>query len=139
MNIEKAISQLKKHEGFRGKPYLDSVGKTTIGYGRNLDDNPLTEEEATYLLRNDVQDALDGVSSLVDIWEALNGARQAVLLNMAFNLGIPRLRKFKRMLAAVEAQDFEKAAEEMQDSRWYHQVKSRAVELCEQMRTGAYQ
>jgi lysozyme len=130
--------QVKRHEGFRGQPYLCSAGATTIGYGRNLDANPLTEEEAAYLLANDLEKVRKELNGKVQLMGHCC-ARQGVIVNMAFNMGIPRLMKFKNMLAAFKVKDYETAAKEMLDSRWANQVKGRALALANQMLTGDWQ
>jgi len=130
--------QLKRQEGFRGEPYLCSAGATTIGYGRNLDANPLTMEEAELLLANDVARVQKELKNKVQLMGHCC-ARQGVILNMAFNLGVPRLLLFKKMLAAFAEKDYERAAEEMLDSKWARQVKTRAVVLANQMLTGDWQ
>lgn len=135
-DIKVVYAQLIDHEGLRLKPYKDTVGKLTIGVGRNLDDVGISEEEAMILLGNDVQKAADDIEALVPNVGELEVARQLVLIDMAFNLGRTRLAKFRRMLAAVRAVKFEEAADEMVNSRWYQQVGRRAVKLERQMRTG---
>lgn len=136
MNEQDFIDQLIKHEGLRLKPYLDTESKTTIGIGRNLDDNGITEEEAMYLLKNDIQRHAWELEIAFPAVQLVNWTRYYVLLNMAFNLGIPRLRSFKKMWAAIERQDFEAAALEMLDSKWHQQVGARAEELSELMKRG---
>ena len=138
MDYQKAISQLKLHEGFRAKPYRCTEGYLTVGYGTNLDTRGISEDEAEELLLNDmcrVEQSLERHGLLV----GLNGARCAVLINMGYQLGINGLLKFEKTLNAVEAGQFELAAKEMIDSRWAEQTPSRAKELAEQMRTGEYQ
>lgn len=130
-----AIEQLKIDEGFKGKPYLDTVGKTTIGYGRNLDDNPLTELEAEYLLQNDLNKVLKEAVKL-SYYSELNPKRRAVIINMIYNLGMPRFKKFKRMNAAIAARDYDLASVEMLDSKWAVQVGERAIRLSKQMSRG---
>ncbi len=136
-HLELALSWIKEHEGLRLKPYRDTVGKLTIGYGRNLEDVGLSPEEAEVLLRNDLlrceaelREALGGT------YEALSPVRKAVLLDMIYNLGKPRFLGFKRMIAALKAGDFSRAAGEMLDSRWAAQVGRRAQFLAEKMREG---
>lgn len=117
-------------------PYKDTVGKLTIGYGRNLDDVGITEQEGRTLLLNDVEIA---VKEAQLTWPWLldhDLIRQQVIYNMAFNLGVPRLSGFKKMLHAMEDFDYEKAAEEMLDSKWATQVGDRATELAEMMCDG---
>jgi lysozyme len=64
--------------------------------------------------------------------------RQLIVMDMAFNMGVPRLCKFKKMWAAIEAGDFDTASVEMLDSRWARQVKSRATKLSDAMKTGEF-
>jgi lysozyme len=124
---------IMRHEGLRLKPYRCPAGKLTIGYGRNIEDNGITRDEALFLLRNDLAAARE---TLDELGLDLDPVRQAVLLDMLYNLGAVRFRRFRIMLQAVRAGDFERAAREMLDSRWSHQVGMRAVELAEMMRSG---
>ena len=134
--ITKLISMLKRHEGFRGKPYRCTAEKLTIGYGRNLDDVGISQEEAEFLLASDVRqatnDAHDIFPGILDYTEN----RQIALINMTFNLGKTRLRKFRKMIDAVNRDDWGSAAIEATDSLWYRQVGARAVELVNLLREG---
>lgn len=137
MNTQKLTEELRRDEGFRKTVYLDSEGIETIGVGRNLRDRGLSEDEINLLLRNDIETAiLDAIDVLPCSFHSLTDARQRVLVNMCFNLGRPRLRKFKKMLAAVEREDYETAAAEMLNSKWARQVGPRAVRLADMMRAG---
>ncbi|GEK09159.1 glycoside hydrolase family protein [Pseudoalteromonas sp. SCSIO 43201] len=138
MSVMNTVEQIKKHEGFRQFPYLCTAGKLTIGYGRNLDDSGINEDEAESLLASDVENAKAAVSRRINT-QHCNEARIAVLVNMAFNLGVTGLLNFRRMLQAVEKGDFETAALEMLDSRWAKQVPIRAQELAQQMICGEWQ
>lgn len=137
--MSKLINQLKRHEGLRLKPYKCTAGKLTIGYGLNLDAG-ITEKEADMLLVMRV----DKVSFELlrrlptSINSVLNEPREGVLINMAFNIGVSGVFKFKKMIAALEVGDYDEAALQMMDSRWAVQVGNRAIELAEQMRTGQY-
>jgi lysozyme len=132
------VEDLVRDEGLRLKPYKDSVGKLTIGIGRNLEDVGISKQEAEDLLANDIDKAIEDAKTLVgdDFFNALGDVRQRVLVNMAFNLGRSRLRRFRRMLAAIRAGKFSNAADEMVSSRWYQQVGIRAARLELMMRTG---
>lgn len=135
--IEIVTEQLKVDEGLRLQPYRCTAGALTIGYGRNLDAVGITQEEADIMLRADVEIAEKGAQALVgDVWTALSPTRQAVLINMTFNLGRTRLAAFKNFLAALRAADYQTAADEMLDSRWATQVGDRAQRLARQMRHG---
>lgn len=137
--MEKLIEQLKRHEGLRLKPYRCTAGKLTIGYGRNLEDRGITQGEAESMLWRDVAEVRDYLEDVFDAWWfSLDGVRQAVLVNMAFNLGGPGLLKFRKMIDAVSWGRWEDAAREMLDSRWAQQVGNRATELAKQMETGRW-
>ncbi len=127
---------LIKHEGLRLKPYRDTVGKLTIGVGRNLEDMGITKGEALYLLGNDINRVRLELIKIIEWFLTLNAVRQNVLIDMVFNLGITRFKRFKKLIAAIEAQDWDRAAKEMLDSRWARQVGQRAVELAKMMEDG---
>jgi len=137
MNRELLKSQLERHEGLRLKPYLDTATppRLTIGYGRNLDDKGISREEAMVMLDADIDEAVQYMET-VDEYRALDPVRQAILVNLCFNLGFHGLMKFKRMWAAIGRGDYSRAAYEMLDSKWARQVGYRADELAEIMRTG---
>ncbi|HAS88263.1 MAG TPA: lysozyme [Desulfovibrio sp.] len=135
---ERFKEQLIKHEGLKLTPYRCTAGKLTIGVGRNLEDNGITQSEAMTLLNNDIL-ACENQLYVSEPWiSQLSDPRRAVLLNMCFNLGFHGLRKFKKMLAACEIGDYERAAAEMLDSKWAHQVGMRADDLALQMETGEW-
>ena len=135
---ESAKEDIKKDEALRLFPYRCSAGKLTIGYGWNLDDNPIPEEIADLLFERSFKHAKADAVTFVGpmAWSQLSDKRQGVLINMAFNLGLNRLRGFKRFRHYVQQGDYDKAANEMIDSRWYTQVKSRAERLVKEMREG---
>lgn len=134
MDLIDVQNLLIKHEGLKLKPYIDSVGKLTIGVGRNLDDNGITKEEALHLLYHDVCDAMTDAKRLCSIWDELSDARKSVLINMAFNMGYARLSQFVRFWNAIHKKDWDEAAEEMLASKWATQVKGRATELANMMK-----
>ena len=128
--------QLKQHEGLSLKPYKDTVGVLTIGYGRNLN-NGISQKVAEVMFDEDVETAVkDAKDFAAEAWDKLNVARQAVLINMAFNLGRDRLFKFVLFRAALRQHNYEYAAKRMRNSLWYKQVKGRGEELAMQMETG---
>jgi len=148
--------QLIAHEGLKLKPYRCTAGKLTIGVGRNLDDvgltdlelriirkrNPawqigdaITRDEAMLLLRNDIVRARGGARTVVSHFDGLSTARQRVLIDMVFNLGLRRFVKFKGLLGALVVGDYARAAEEMLDSKWARQVGKRATTLAAMMST----
>lgn len=137
MNLDVMRAELMRDEGVRLKPYKDMVGKLTIGVGRNLDDVGITQVEAAHMLDGDIQRAASELDTQMRWWRNLDETRQRVLLNMAFNLGVSGLLKFKNTLAAVQAGKYADAAEGMLKSKWAEQVGQRAVRLANMMRGGA--
>ena len=135
-DMDKMIDELVDHEGLELHPYEDSLGITTIGVGRNLEERGISEDEAFYLLKNDIEIIWDELISKHPIVEELDAQRQMILLNMAFNMGVPRLGKFKKMWAAIESGDMEEASKQALDSRWADQVGRRAEELAERLISG---
>ncbi len=128
--------QLVRHEGLRLRPYRDTVGKLTVGVGRNLDDVGLSREEAFLLLDNDILRVQSEVIHALPWAVDLDRPRFEVLLNMAFNLGITGLLGFTNFLAHVQQGEYEDAAHHMLDSKWAVQVGKRAQELAQIMRSG---
>jgi len=126
MNKAKLIQDLVMDEGLRLKPYKCTAGKLTIGIGRNLDDLGITQNEAEMLCANDIKRVTDELDQAMPWWKDLNEKQGRGLANMLFNLGLPRLLKFKKMLAALEAGNGKEAAEQCLDSRWADQVGERA-------------
>jgi lysozyme len=137
MGLTKLEKLLIKHEGLKLKPYRDSVGKLTIGVGRNLDDCGITENEAYYLLENDIEKFI-GELLKFDWFKELDEVREGIILNMTFNLGIAKLLQFKNMIEALKVKDYKKASNEMLNSKWATQVKNRAFELAQMMLIGEY-
>jgi lysozyme len=129
---------IKKHEGLKLKPYIDTVGKITIGYGRNLDDVGITELEAEILLEHDVERAVLGLSHCFIWYPNLDDVRKAVLIDMVFNLGIQGFLTFIMTIKHLSREEYDLAADTMLDSKWAHQVGGRALELSEMMRTGQW-
>ena len=128
--VDSLKERIKKHEGKVRKPYLDSVGVLTVGYGRNLEANPLSDDEIDLMFENDFRRALDGAEGFF-CYSQLNDTRRGVLIEMVFQMGVNGVCKFKRFLDAAMAEDWQKAHDEMLDSKWAKQVPSRAKELAE--------
>ena len=135
-NRELLVYELSRDEDVRTKPYKDSVGKLTIGVGRNLDDKGLSKAEINILLNNDINDSEADLDRTFPWWRQLNDNRQRVLLNRCFNLGIKRLAGFRSMLRDVQNGLYDQAAVEMLDSLWARQVGGRAVRLAKMMKNG---
>ncbi len=127
---------LIRHEGLRLKPYTCTAGKTTIGVGRNLDDNGITEAEAMAMLDRDIAVTTATLRDEFPWFADLDRTRKDAVISLGFNLGMPRLKGFKKFLAAMEAKDYEMAATEALDSKWATQVGKRAIELAGMIRTG---
>ena len=153
------LEELVKHEGLRLQVYQDTLGIDTIGIGRNLKDRGISKEEldeldiptidhvyeygiteadAMLLAENDVQIVEEELLRAHPCVEDLDAVRQLVLVDMAFNMGVPRLCKFKKMWNAIHEKKFDAASKEMLDSRWANQVKSRSVKLANAMHNGAF-
>lgn len=148
---DKTIRLIAGHEGFNAIPYRCTAQHWTVGFGYNLDANPLNlpkdkikeihklgigKSEATELLVLMVVKIEHELSNHLIWWSKLNAARQSVLLDMAYNLGIDGLLAFKKTLSDIEKGDYESAAWEMLRSQWATQVKSRAKHLSIVMSTG---
>lgn len=127
--------QLILHEGMRLRPYRCTAGKLTIGVGRNLEDKGISHDEAMILLRNDIAEVTAQLERF-DWFRTLGPVRRKVLIDMCFNLGMAGLMGFKQMIGHLEVGAYVNAAEEMKNSKWYHQVGTRAYRLVEMMRTG---
>jgi lysozyme len=117
-----------KHENLKLKPYKDSVGKLTIGVGRNLEDVGISKNEALYLLENDIKRSEKELKEIFENFDELPEQVKIVLIDMIFNLGKSRFLKFKKMIKAIKEEDFKRAAEEAKNSKWCRQVKSRCDE-----------
>ena len=134
--MDKLKEMITLHEGLRLSPYKCTAGKLTIGVGHNLDDKPISKEAAMMILDDDIHDCFLDLNRSLPFWTSLDEVRQAVLIDMCFNLGISRLLGFKNFLSALEEGDYERASAEMLDSRWADQVGQRAERLSEMMISG---
>lgn len=138
IDIARLKTILKRHEGLELKPYRCSADKLTIGVGRNIEDRGITMDEAEFMLNTDIALIMKEALQVLPFWNTLTPVRREVVLNMLFNLGMPRFLKFKKMLDALEKQDYTAAAFEMENSRWASQVGERAEELADMMRYNRY-
>jgi lysozyme len=157
-NRDELVKMIAIHEGIVLNVYQDHLGIDTVGIGRNLQDRGitdgelsfinktmdevyevgLTEEEAYYLCMNDIAIVEKELLANKPIVNQLNDVRQMVLVDMAFNMGVPRLMAFKNMWLAIEKVNYQLANEEMIDSRWAGQVGSRAMKLSLAMKNGEW-
>lgn len=133
-----------RHEGFRNKIYTDTVGLATGGIGHLIIQRDeeyymkptgtvIPLDQITEWFYDDLLEAKNAADSLVENFEQKPFSVQRVLVNMAFNLGYNRLAGFKKMLEAVNNEDYATAANEMLDSKWARQVHHRATELADIM------
>lgn len=139
MNDQDFLKQLTRHEGSIPYAYQDSLGYWTIGVGVLIDKRKggkLYPEEIEFILDNRVRKMASELVVAIPWLKQLDAVRRYVLLNMAFNLGIAGLLKFKNTLAMVQRGDYKGAAKGMLASLWAKQVKGRAVELAKMMETG---
>lgn len=128
-----AEALLKGHEGKRLKPYRCTAGKLTIGYGRNLEDRGISQDEALALLANDIYACEEDLQTFA-WWPKLTDNQKAALIDLRFCVGGFGFRKFEKMLAALDAGDVGKAADEIIDSRFAKQTGDRAQDLADLMK-----
>ncbi len=134
--LTKIKDDLVRDEGLRLKPYKCTAGKLTIGVGRNIEDNGITDEEARFLLSNDIWRCIQDLDLSLPFWKTESDNRQRALLNMCFNIGINRLLGFKNMLSHMRNKEYNKAADEALNSKWAKQVGKRAERIAELIRKG---
>lgn len=139
----KLKERVRLDEGSSLTAYWDPIGQCwTIGYGHTGPEVTkglrISQAEAEQLLEGDLAEAVRDARKYFSGFDSLVAARKEVLASMAFNLGLPKLMEFKKLLQALEIGDFNKASLEMLNSRWAAQVKGRAARLAKQMRTGLY-
>ena len=137
MNKNRFIKQMRFHEGVRNKVYKDHLGIETIGVGRNLVDRGLSDEEVDYLLTNDITIVENELDNGVSWWRDLDEVRQRAFADLAFNMGLPRLHGFVKMLDALQRRDYHAAAADLLDSKYSKQVGERSNRVAEMIRTGA--
>ena len=138
LDVNALKDQLILHEGLELKPYQCTADKTTIGVGRNIQEIGITEDEARYLLDNDILRVCKELDDTIHWWRDLSDVRQRVLIDMVFNLGITRFLKFKLTIEAVKEGQYDIAADEMLNSAWSRQVGQRSKTLSEAMRDDVF-
>lgn len=144
MNLEQLRKEIEADEGCRYDIYLDHLGYPTFGIGHLISETDpehgaevgtsVSEARVIQAFNTDMGIVLDDCNTLYEDFETLPEEVQHIIANMMFNMGRPRLSKFKGMKAGVDARDWNKAADEMVDSRWYQQVTNRAQRLVDRMR-----
>ena len=132
IDLDLLTKELKRDEGFRGCAYHCSADKLTIGYGHNIEDNPIPEKIANDLLQHDYM-SVYGECTRLTWFNHLDDVRKRAIVNMAFNIGVPRMLGFRKMIAAINEGDYHLAAKEMLDSKWAEQVGSRAARIAHLM------
>ncbi len=140
--MSKLEDMLLVHEGKKRFVYRCTSNALTIGVGRNIDPNKggigLSDDEILYMLRNDIKRVYGELDSNLPWFEDLDDVRQDVLSDMCFNMGISRLLSFRKMLAAVELGLYDRASDELLNSKYAEQVKGRALKLARMMKEGKY-
>lgn len=126
---KRLMNQLIVDEELRLDMYPDSEGKLTVGVGRNIEDKGISKAEAMFMFNNDVDDTFDDLDRACPWWTEMPAAAREALANMCFNLGLPRLLSFRKMLACLRNRDYLGAAREAVDSRWASQVGDRAKRI----------
>lgn len=144
MNIEKLREEIAADEGEVNEIYLDHLGLPTFGIGHLVlasdpesglpVGTPIDNDRVVEAFESDIQTVLSDCSKLYSDFDDLPEEAQRVIANMMFNMGRPRLSKFKGMKSGVDARDWNRAADEMVDSRWYRQVTNRADRLVTRVR-----
>ena len=127
--------RIKAHEGCRLRPYKDSEGILTVGYGRNLESVPFSESEVDLMFSHDLKRAKTGAESIY-VYEHLNEVRQGVLIEMVFQMGVTGVGKFKKFLSAALQCQWDVARDEMLDSKWAKQTPARASRLASIFKRG---
>ena len=144
MDIQKLRKQLEIDEGVKYDIYLDHLGLPTFGIGHLVTKTdpesgqavgtPISKERVAECFDMDVQSVINDCNKLYENFDELPEEVQQIIANMMFNMGYTRLSKFKGMKRGVDSKDWNQAADEMVDSRWYRQVTNRANRLVERMR-----
>ena len=139
MNISALMNELMLDEGYKYEIYLDHLGYPTFGVGHLITEKdeeygkevgtPISKERIEKCLQQDIKIVCEELDMNEPWWRNLDNNRQRVVANMCFNLGYPRFSKFKKFIAAMQVSQWEKAAEEMMDSKWATQVGERAIRL----------
>ena len=143
MNLATLRKEIERDEGIKYEIYYDHLGYPTFGIGHFVKtDDPefgqpigfqVSEERVHEAFESDMESVLKDCTKLYSDWDELPEEAQHIIANMMFNMGYPRLSKFKNMKAAVDARDWPQAAIEMKASLWYKQVTNRAQRLVDRM------
>ncbi len=144
MDLDKLKEEIKEDEGYKNEIYLDHLSLKTLGVGHLIKETDpeydlevgthIDDERVNELFEEDLNTTIDECTLLYDDFYTLPDEAQLIIANMMFNMGRPRLSRFHKMKKAVDNLDWQEAANQMQDSKWYNQVTNRAERLCERMR-----
>jgi len=144
MNVDQLRKELEIDEGIKHVTYMCSADRLTFGIGHLVTESDeeynrpvgtfITTDRVAECFNKDVGTVLEDCERLYPDFDSLPEEVQLIIANMMFNMGYPRLSKFKGMKAGVDARDWQQAADEMVDSKWYHQVTNRAERLVSRMR-----
>jgi lysozyme len=137
--MQRLLETLKRHEGVRYYVYRDHLGYETIGVGRCINRAVglgLSPDEVEYLLINDVQRCIEELDGAFEWFKDLDEVRREAMINLCFNLGLTKLRKFVNALEAMKQRNYNKAATEFLNSKWANQVGERSREVAQMIRTG---
>jgi lysozyme len=143
MDMDRLLESVKKHEGYRNKVYLDTLGKRTVGVGHLCvedfweDDKEYEEKFLMTILEHDLSDAIKGANDLLaeNGCMDMNEKAHELIIEMVFQLGKTGVSKFRNMWKALSALDYSTAAEQMLDSRWAKQTPNRANGMADIMRS----
>jgi lysozyme len=134
--LKAAADSIMHDEGLRLKPYHDTKGNLTIGYGRNLDMMGISLEEAQQMLNRDISLMAQELGTYYAWFNHLDNPRKVAVINMYYNLGYNKFADFKRFRAYMDFRDYEMAAKEMLDSKWAKEVGDRAFRLAKIIKEG---
>ena len=153
LSKDEIVQRLVLHEGVSLKCYICPAGYPTIGVGRNLKTNPLTDEEvrvcgdymhgitknaAFYLLRNDIDRVIGECEKKIPFWAQLDNERKYALIDLVFQLGVGGVLKFKKMLAAMGVGNWKEASVQCLDSKYAQQTPTRAKRIARTIETGRF-
>jgi lysozyme len=136
MMSDDGLAVLRRHEGFKDRPYRDTVGVLTIGYGWNLESDPMAREAAEIQMRMKLEALEAALTSRYDWYSNLSQVRKDVILNMSYNLGIDGFSEFRNTIWLIQNSRFDEASVEMLKSKWAKQVGNRAIFLSDKMKAG---
>jgi|TARA_R100000081_G_C4718293_1_gene116611 lysozyme len=142
MNLERLLESVKKHEGYRNKVYLDTLGKRTVGVGHLCvedfweDDKEYEESFLMEILQKDLQEAIRGAKELMDEHGCadIDERAEEIIIEMVFQLGRTGVKKFRNMWKALSEHNYVGASFEMLDSKWAKQTPNRAKDMADQMK-----